>query len=382
MIPRCREYASAAAAGGRPIVGIMCEYAPRELIMAAGAVPVCLCGGDAGTIPAAETRLPSNLCPLIKSTYGYLVQHSNPFLEMADLVIAEATCDGKKKMFELMGLDVPTYLIEVPQREDPAEAIPFMFAEFQKLKLFLEQRYRNRISNDGLLDAIRLMNRERRLRRALAALMQQDRPPFTGRQLLECKSIISCISDDLAQYEVILDANRPENAPPSTDQRVRVLLTGAPIVHGAEAIMDVIEGQGALVVAQENCTGLKPILDDVDETDPDPIRALAKKYAVIPCSIKTPNKARLELIRRLAAEYRAEAIIDLAWHACLTYSVESFWVRLLAEQELGVPYLRIETDYSLADAERISLRVEALVENAIRRRHRTPPDRARACSGT
>lgn len=354
-------------------MGIMCEYAPRELIMAAGGIPVCLCGGDADTIPAAETRLPSNLCPLVKSTYGYLVQHSNPFLEMADLVIAEATCDGKKKMFELMGLDVPTYLIDVPQREDPATAIPFMYAEFQKLRSFLEGRYRTRISNDGLSDAIRLMNRERRLRRALATLMQREQPPFTGRQLLDCKSIISCIPEDLAQYEAILDAHRdrPDNPAQGGDQRVRVLLTGAPIVHGAETIMDVIEGHGALVVAQENCTGLKPILDDADETDPDPIRALATKYSAIPCSIKTPNKARLEFIRRLAAEYHAEAIIDLAWHACLTYSVESFWVRLLAEQELGVPYLRIETDYSFADAERIGLRVEALVENATRRRPRT-----------
>jgi len=70
MIPNCKVYASEARADGKPVVGIMCEFAPRELIMAAGGVPVCLCGGDADTIPAAETQLPSNLCPLIKSTYG------------------------------------------------------------------------------------------------------------------------------------------------------------------------------------------------------------------------------------------------------------------------------------------------------------------------
>ena len=76
MISHCLEYTKQKKAEGTPIVGIMCEYTPRELIMAAGAVPVCLCGGSAGTIPSAEEDLPANLCPLIKSTYGYHKQKS------------------------------------------------------------------------------------------------------------------------------------------------------------------------------------------------------------------------------------------------------------------------------------------------------------------
>ncbi len=71
MMDHCYQYAVAAKAAGRPVVGILCEYTPRELIMAAGGVPVCLCGGSAKTIPAAEEHLPANLCPLIKSTFGY-----------------------------------------------------------------------------------------------------------------------------------------------------------------------------------------------------------------------------------------------------------------------------------------------------------------------
>ena len=78
---------------------------------------MCLCGGDAGTIPPAEEHLPSNLCPLIKSTYGYHVQKSNPFLEMASLLVAETTCDGKKKMYELLSESVPMHVLELPQKE-------------------------------------------------------------------------------------------------------------------------------------------------------------------------------------------------------------------------------------------------------------------------
>ena len=111
MIDNCYDYAEAAKSHGTPIVGIMCEYAPRELIMAAGALPVCLCGGAAKTIPPAEEYLPANLCPLVKSTFGYHITNSNPFLKWADLVVAETTCDGKKKMFELMAESKPFYLM-------------------------------------------------------------------------------------------------------------------------------------------------------------------------------------------------------------------------------------------------------------------------------
>jgi benzoyl-CoA reductase/2-hydroxyglutaryl-CoA dehydratase subunit BcrC/BadD/HgdB len=102
MVDHCCEFAETAKTQGKPVVGILCEFTPREVILAAGGVPVCLCGGNAETIPAAEQVLPSNLCPLIKSTFGYHRLERNPFLQWADLVVAETTCDGKKKMFELL----------------------------------------------------------------------------------------------------------------------------------------------------------------------------------------------------------------------------------------------------------------------------------------
>lgn len=369
MLPRAKEYALAAKAQGQPVVGIMCEFAPRELILAAGGLPVCLCGGDADTIPAAETRLPANLCPLIKSTYGYLVEHSNPFLEMADLVVAETTCDGKKKMFELMAEDKPTYLLELPQKEDDDAALAHWVFELRRFKTFLEKRYATAITHEKLRAAVQLMNRERALRRALAETMKASHPPLTGRQLLDFKSIISGQAADLEQYRETLARLQAPSAPaPRPGRPVRVLLTGVPLVHGAERVIELIEQQNAVVVCQENCTGLKPIREDVSLDEPDLIQALARKYFHLPCSVKTPNRGRFDLLRELAREYRAECVVDLVWHACLTYAVESSRVRQWAEEECQVPYLLIETDYSPADSPRLSTRIEALVETVQARR--------------
>jgi benzoyl-CoA reductase/2-hydroxyglutaryl-CoA dehydratase subunit BcrC/BadD/HgdB len=364
MIDHCYQYAQAAKAAGQPVVGILCEYTPRELIVAAGGVPVCLCGGSAQTIPAAEQHLPANLCPLIKSTYGYHVLRNNPFLEMADLVVGETTCDGKKKMYELMAESRPMYVLELPHKAADAEALRYWVERLREFRAFLSRRFAREISDERLRAAIRALNRERALRRQLAALMQADRPPLLGRQVLDYKSSIWGMPAALEQYENILRAVAQTPAPPAANGngRVRVLMTGVPMVHGAERVLDIVEQSGGLVVAMENCTGLKPLLEDIDAEAADPLLALAEKYFHLPCSVMTPNDRRLDVLRRLAADYRPQCVVELIWQACLTYDVESHRVRRLAEEELGLPYLRIETDYSPSDSARIAMRVEALLE--------------------
>jgi len=380
MIDHCYDYAEAARAAGRPIVGIMCEFTPREIILAAGAVPVCLCGGSAATIPAAEQLLPANLCPLIKSTFGYHLTGKNPFLNWADLVVAETTCDGKKKMFELLGTSKPMYVLELPQKAEEPDALEHWVLELRKFQQFLASRFGVAITDRQLTRAIELMNRERRLRRQLADLMTAEPPPITGRQLLDFKSIISGIEADLQQYERALQMYAPANDRTAPTQHtthnthhatrntehappVRVLLTGVPVVHGAERVLELIEGCGAVVVCLENCTGLKPILEDVDvNNESDPIRAIGQKYYHLPCSVMTPNPRRFETLRALAARFRPQCVIELVWQACLTYDVESWKVRKLVEDELRLPYLKITTDYSPSDSTRITGRVEALLE--------------------
>jgi len=362
MADHCYEYATAEKKKGYKIVGIMCEYTPRELIMAAGAIPVCLCGGSAEMIPAAERDLPVNLCPLIKSTYGFSVEKANPFLEMADLLVAETTCDGKKKMYEILARSHQMCVVELPQKPDDPEAFEHWVHELRKLRKELSVKLKAGITDEGIKCAILQMNRERKLRRKLAALMKSDSPPLTGRELLDLKSLISFIPADLDQYKKALEALPGRKIDPPAESRVRVLLTGVPLPHGAERVMDIIENNGGLVVCQENCTGLKPLLDDVNPDAADPLRAIAEKYFHLPCSVMTPNRRRLESIKFLTAEYRPQCIVELVWQGCLTYAVESFHVRELAEKELELPYLRIETDYSPSDSARIATRVQALFE--------------------
>jgi benzoyl-CoA reductase/2-hydroxyglutaryl-CoA dehydratase subunit BcrC/BadD/HgdB len=170
------------------------------------------------------------------------------------------------------------HVLELPQKPDDTDAMAHWIRELRKLKARLEEAFGVTITDAKIRQAIQTMNRERALRRRLAGLMKSDRPPLTGRQLLQLKSSISGICADFAQYTRALELYESQESPGCPNGQVRVLLTGVPVVHGAERVIEIIESHGGLIVCMDNCTGLKPILEDVDETAADPIIALAEKY--------------------------------------------------------------------------------------------------------
>ena len=103
---------------GIPVVGSYCTYFPKELPMAIGAAAVSLCSMSGETIEVAEQDLPKNLCPLIKASYGFAKTDKCPYFYFSDLIVGETTCDGKKKMYELMSQFKDVYVMQLPQSQD------------------------------------------------------------------------------------------------------------------------------------------------------------------------------------------------------------------------------------------------------------------------
>ena len=126
-------------AQGKKVIGAFCIYAPEELAYAADATMVGLCAGADFSVPDAEAVLPRNLCPLIKSFYGFKLNRTCPYFQSSDLVVGETTCDGKKKVYELLNELVPTYVLEVPHKPDTQQGKEFWFKELEAFKAELEK---------------------------------------------------------------------------------------------------------------------------------------------------------------------------------------------------------------------------------------------------
>jgi benzoyl-CoA reductase/2-hydroxyglutaryl-CoA dehydratase subunit BcrC/BadD/HgdB len=80
-----------------PLVGTYCTFMPQEIPLAAGAVVVSLCSTSDETIEEAEKDLPRNLCPLIKSSYGFGKTDKCPYFYFPTWWWAKPPATAKRK---------------------------------------------------------------------------------------------------------------------------------------------------------------------------------------------------------------------------------------------------------------------------------------------
>jgi len=369
LIPSGMVMAKEAKEQGRNVVGYYCVFSPIELIEAAGAVPVGLCATKQEPIAEAEKVLPRNLCPLVKSSYGFAVSGKCPFFHFADIVLAETTCDGKKKMYELLAEHKPMIVLDIPNSSNLEDRQAHWVKQIYRAKDYFEKNLDVKISKEKLAEVIRAYNEERKLLMELVSLNKLHPTPISGTDLLKVlwgrsfqfkrDEYTAKVKELIAELKEM--TAKGEGASTSQPSSKRILITGCPTGTGQEKVMQVIEEAGGAIVLQESCSGIKGLVDLVSE-EMDPFEALAEKYSKIPCSCSSPNTGRFELLSRLVQEYKVDGVVDCTLQACHTYNIESYSIKEHLKKNHNIPLLQIETDYSDADRQQIKLRVDAFLE--------------------
>ena len=350
---------------GVPVVGTFCTYFPVEIAMAMGAATVSICSTSDETIPAAEKDLPKNLCPLIKSSYGFAATKKCPFFYFSDLVVGETTCDGKKKMYEYLGQFKDVFTMELPNRQTK-DGLTLWKNEIIRFKEYLEQKFHVAITEEQIRNAVKIQNEGRVALKRLYELMRLDPAPMTGQELF---SVLygSTFKPDRSKIpgEVNAIADRVEKEYAEgkmLEKKPRILVTGCPIGGATEKVIKAIEDNGGVVVTFENCGGAKSVDRLVEEDAEDIYEAIAKRYLSIGCSVMTPNPNRIELLGRLIDEYQVDGVVEMILQACHTYNVESLGIRRFVNDEKHKPYISVETDYSQADIGQLNTRIAAFIE--------------------
>ncbi|HPS87581.1 MAG TPA: double-cubane-cluster-containing anaerobic reductase [Spirochaetota bacterium] len=351
---------------GRKIIGIYCAFTPPEIIAAAGAIPVSLCAGSQKPVTDAEKHLPRNLCPLIKASYGFALTDTCPYFHYADYLLADATCDGKKKMFELLERIKPLHLLQLPQTAETEESYLYWLNELKKVKSLLEDFTGNTVSDEKLKEQIKLYNACRDATRELFELNTGEFPLLYGREIdcitgargFDC-DIPARIKELKTAASIVKERINDPAFIESVKGKPRILITGCPTTN--KKLLDIIEDAGGIVVAMENCGGLKTLGLRVEEND-GPLEALARRYISIACPCMTPNEGRLKIIGDIIRRYRVDGVVELTWQGCHTYNIEAYQVRECVTSGHGRPYIQIETDYSENDIQQIRVRIQAFLE--------------------
>ena len=351
---------------GALIVGVYCAFTPKEIIAAAKAIPVALCSGTNEAIPAAEAHLPRNLCPLIKASYGHALNDSCPYFHMSDILLADATCDGKKKMFELLADIKPLYMLQLPQTAETPESYAYWLQELYRIRGLLEVQSGISITDADLLDQIKIYNRMRTTISEVFQLNRGEIPLLYGQEIDRITSMAGFECNLEARIREMRDAvarvrwrSKDVTFLKKMQNRPRILITGCPSTN--KKVLKLIEESGGIIVAMETCGGLKTAGFNVSEKG-NPMESLARRYLDTACSCMTPNHRRINILKDLIEEYRVDGVIELTWEGCHTYNVEACKIEKAVTEQFSRPYLHITTDYSENDTGQLKTRIEAFLE--------------------
>ena len=348
---------------GAWVAGVFCTFTPTEILDAAGFISVSLCGMSDETIPAAETHLPKNMCPLIKSSYGFALTDKCPYTYFSDLIVGETTCDGKKKMYEMLNDIKRTYVLHLPQGYD-SDPVTVWTNELRRFIKYLEEQFGVTITDDMLRDAARKRNAQRQAHLKLMELQKQCPPPLGGMQMyatMEGVGFVFTHEERVAKLNALRESVEANADTTQFAGAKRIMVTGCPIGGVLGKTVKAIEVNGGVVVCFENCSGIKAAYQMVDTEAEDIVKAIAERYLQIGCSVMTPNQERMKMIPQLVEEYRVDGIVEIDLQACTPYCTEAFKVKKLADS-LNIPYLAVETDYSQSDSGQLSTRLEAFLE--------------------
>lgn len=354
---------------GRKIIGTYCTFVPEELVLAVDGIMVGLCAGADFAMDEVDKILPRNTCALIKSTFGFKLGRVCPYLEACDLVIGENTCDGKKKAWEILKDLVPDfYAMDMPQMKS-SEGGNLLKSEYFKLKEKCEEISGRTITPESLKRAISTVNNKRSAVQRLARLRAAEPAPISGLDALLINQVFfydnpERFTDSVNKIGDELEQRIKEGRGVTIKGTTRLLVSGCPMAVPNWKIPALIEGMNAVIVGEESCVGERGSRGRVNVsggTVEDLIDAIVNRYLEIDCAIFTPNADRLEHIKSMAKEYKADGVVLYGLNFCSPYLIESLNVEKELE-DAGIPAIRIETDYSQEDTGQIKTRIEAFIE--------------------
>jgi benzoyl-CoA reductase/2-hydroxyglutaryl-CoA dehydratase subunit BcrC/BadD/HgdB len=239
--------------------------------------------------------------------------------------------------------------------------------EVRLLITILEEKFGIEITEEKLRKSTSFRNKFRSLYDELLKLSKLEPPAITGFDLykiLEGYRFNFDLDEEYKQLEELIHKIKKkyeEGVRPVDNKAKRILITGCPLGGVLDKVVNTIESSDGVVVCFDNCAGIKPIRNKVDENSDDIVKAIADRYLNIGCSVMTPNLKRMELLPELVEEFKVDGVIEVILQTCHPYSIESREVKKLIT-DTGIPYMALETDYSESNIGQIKTRISAFME--------------------
>ena len=350
-------------------IGTYCVMAPQELIYAAGAVPVKLCSGNYTAFFVGNDIAPRDACPLVKAVAGFKHTGLMPVYEDCSLMIVPVTCDCKKKIAGMLSEQCEVMTMHIPTSKGDDEIDEFV-SQLYDIAARLEDITGNQVTYDSLAEAFRITGRAQYELSEFIRLKKGNPYLIRGTHAMTIMNAAAYMpaeqwADALHSVNDSLK-NKEKSGRLITNKKLpRILLTGSPIVFPNMKIPLLIEEMGGIVAGDETCMGERGLYDPpviTDDSFDGMMRALANRsLRPCPCPTFADNSQRIYRLKQLIKDNDIQGVIYHVLRGCLVYDFE---YKCIEEElgQLGIPVIRLESDYNEEDVEQLRIRIEAFIE--------------------
>ncbi|MGB9660931.1 MAG: 2-hydroxyacyl-CoA dehydratase subunit D [Moorellaceae bacterium] len=340
---------------GSNLIGWLCSYTPVEIIRALKLTPYRLLPPP-GKTPRADTYFTGNVCPYVKAVLENALEGRYPPLAG---VLFVASCNAMIHLSHIwrhLHLSEKVFTLDVPRRSD-ALAIRYWTERLKELAAELAGCFNRSIEEETLWSAI---EEESRRRYGWEKLLEER---AAGRLLVKGQELLLSLNYGLNSGALNLQEEVGATALSDGLSRPRLLLIGS-VLPGS--LLEMVEEAGMVSVYEDACNFWR--LEGVgaggrEEKASDPYAYLAKAYLhKPPCPRMVGDQDRRRAyLREIVSKYRIEGAVYHAMKFCDAAMVDFALVKMELE-ELGIPLLKLEGDYTGGNRGQWTTRIEAFRE--------------------
>ena len=358
---------------GNLCLGYTCYFMPEVLLD----LPGCF---------AVRLRAPKCTSPDMASYYmsGRTCHYGRSLLERAleggfnfiDAQLATETCTVTCRFQEHLGYmdgvinnaTFKTSFTDVPFKKNENSIDHYRKQLKIKVLDFLNKEYGVDTSDEAILKAIKINNEVNDIITQIGDFRKLDNPTITGYEF----SVINLVSMVCPKYLIIdmlretleeLRTREPDDKP---NFKIKVLLAGSE--NDDPDFVKLIEGCGALVVADRHCYGSLESRRHIDIREgEDPLTAVARHYLLTSQCARFMEQQemrhRKKVLADYAKEYKADGIIVESNKFCEYWSFERMIDTIVLPRDFGYPVCSIEKEYINTASGQLRTRFQAFVES-------------------
>jgi benzoyl-CoA reductase/2-hydroxyglutaryl-CoA dehydratase subunit BcrC/BadD/HgdB len=354
----------------KKVVGFYCTYIPEELLHAADLLPFRIRATGTKDTNLGDIYMVRFTCSFVRATLDLALRGGYDFL---DGFLVCNSCDHSRRMFELFDLKVfnrENFIKKVPQfylalpHVITDEGFEWYKKEVEELRTELENSYQiKQITDEKLLESIKLYNENRRLLREIHKLRVQEPPKLTGTDALQISMANSSVPKDIANHELNRLLNLLKNCNPiDISNKKRILLVGS-VVDDIE-FTHLIENSGAHIASDFLCFGTRNFMDDIQLINhEDPLENITKRlYYRLSCPrMMDDHSRRLDFLKEEIIRANIDGVLLQRINNCDLHGCDNmlFYHEL---KDLDIPVLNIDREFYQSDTTRLQTRIEAFIE--------------------